>query len=72
MRRLILTVAVVACMLGGASKACADNMLPGPTLNANGTDTTSWGLQFTAKDNSTLASFDFVHRYLTLIPIPLP
>jgi hypothetical protein len=59
---LILGLAAVALLLGGAGQAKADVLVGPSSLPFNGSSSdTNWGIQFTALHNSTLTGFDYNH-----------
>jgi len=61
---LILTIAVIT-----SDASVRGAVIVGPPLPFNGTDS-SWGLQFTALQNSVLTGFDYNHLPVQGIPSP--
>jgi hypothetical protein len=61
-KRASLMLAALALLLGGERQARADIIAGPSSFPVIGSNDTSWGIQFTALQNSTLTGFDYHHH----------
>jgi len=64
---LVCLIGAIAFVVGVSAASAA--VIVGPPVTVNGTDV-SWGLQFTAVQNSVLTGFDYSHLAVQGVPSP--